>query len=93
MQRGNLILRLISDDEGEDWDRVIDVNLKGAANACMAVIPHGAKKSRVSCLCRQCGDSREHPAKRRIRRRKPGSSGTAKELGPSGIRVNCIAPV
>jgi len=81
----------------EDWDRVIDVNLKGAANACMAVIPSMVQRKAgcillVSSMWGLAGASCEAA----YSASKAGLIGLgkalAKELGPSGIRVNCIAP-
>ncbi len=81
----------------DDWDRVIDVNLKGAANACKAVIPSMVERKKgcillVSSMWGQTGASCEAA----YSAAKAGLIGLgkalAKELGPSGIRVNCIAP-
>ncbi len=81
----------------EDFKRVIDVNLIGAANACRAVIPSMVRRKEgcillVSSMWGQVGASCEVA----YSAAKAGLIGLgkalAKELGPSGIRVNCIAP-
>ncbi len=80
-----------------EWDRLMDVNLKGAAGACRAVIPGMVRRRSgsiilVSSMWGQVGASCEAA----YSASKAGVIGLAKalakELGPSGVRVNCVAP-
>lgn len=80
-----------------DWDRMVAVNLSGVFYCCRAVLPDLLlKKSgvilNISSIWGICGASCEV----HYSAVKAGIIGLtkalAKELGPSGIRVNCIAP-
>lgn len=81
----------------EEWRRIIDVNLSGAFYCTRAALPQMiARKSgaivNVSSMWGVCGASCEAA----YSAAKAGLIGLtkalAKEVGPSGIRVNCIAP-
>jgi NAD(P)-dependent dehydrogenase (short-subunit alcohol dehydrogenase family) len=84
------------DDEG--WDRVLDVNLKGAFNVSQAVAPGmseaggGAIVLFGSFAARTGGLRASAP----YAASKAGVAGLTKHLaqwgGPQGIRVNCIHP-
>ena len=91
--RDTLMLRM---EEGQ-WDAVINVNLKSAFNFIHAVTPIMSKQRGGSIICMssvvgeagnagQCNYSAS----------KAGLIGLtksiAKEMGPRGIRANCIAP-
>ena len=89
--------RLFTDITDEEWDRFISVNLSGAFYCCRAVLPAMiTRKSgvilNISSMWGQGGSSCEV----HYSAAKAGLIGLtkalAKELGPSGIRVNCIAP-
>ncbi len=78
-------------------DRIIDINLKGTMNCSRAVLPSMiSRKSgciiNISSIWGQCGASCEVD----YSASKAGIIGftkaLAKEVGPSGIRVNCVAP-
>jgi 3-oxoacyl-[acyl-carrier protein] reductase len=78
-------------------DRILDVNLKGTLNCSRAVLPDMiSRKSgniiNISSMWGQCGASCEVD----YSASKAGIIGftkaLAKEVGPSGIRVNCVAP-
>lgn len=87
-------------DIGEaDWDRIQDVNLKGVLFLSQAVMPHmRAKKSgAIACMSSvsaQRGGGILGGA--HYSAAKAGVLGLAKamarELGPDGIRVNCVTP-
>lgn len=89
--------KLFQDISDEEWLRMLNVNLMGAVRAVRAVLPdmlHRQKGSIVivSSMWGERGASCEsHYAAS-----KAALIGLAKslalELGPSGIRVNCVAP-
>lgn len=88
---------LFDETSDEEWDRVIGVNLSGAFYCTRAVLPQMIyRKSgaivNVSSMWGLVGASCEVP----YSAAKAGLIGLtkalAKEVGPSGIRVNCVAP-
>lgn len=89
--------RLFTDITVEEWDEMINVNLKGCFLTCKAVLPDMIRRKRgviinVSSMWGLCGASCEV----HYSAAKSGVIGLtkalAKEVGLSGIRVNCIAP-
>lgn len=82
----------------EDWDRVIEVNLKGAFNCCKAVVEtmkaqHNGKIVNVSSIAGKLGDITSAPGY------GPSKAGVdaltktlARQLSGYGIRVNGVAP-
>lgn len=91
---GFYMLDAMSDDE---WDRLIGVNLSGVFYCTRAVLPQMLRRKsgaivNVSSMWGICGASCETA----YSASKAGVIGLtkalAKEVGPSGIRVNCIAP-
>ncbi len=81
----------------EDWDLIINVNLKGMFNCCKKAVPYmiNNKKGKIiniSSIWGMIGASCEV----HYSTSKAGMIGftkaLAKELGPSGIQVNCITP-
>ena len=88
---------LITDTDEYDWGNIIDVNLKGVYNCCRAVLPEMiSKKSgrivNISSIWGITGASCEVA----YSASKAGVIGftkaLAKEVGPSGITVNSVAP-
>ncbi len=88
---------LFTDLSEIEWNEVLDTNLGGVFNCCQAVLPHMIEKKsgciiNISSMWGQVGASCEVA----YSAAKAGVIGLtkalAKEVGPSGIRVNCIAP-
>ncbi len=82
----------------EDWDRVIEVNLKGTFNCCKAVVETMKKQGygkivNVSSIAGKLGDITSAPGY------GPSKAGVdaltktlARQLAPYGINVNGVAP-
>ena len=82
--------------EGE-WSRIFDVNVKGIYNCVKAAMPAMLKKHSgsivtVSSMWGQVGASCEAAYSATKGAVIALTKALAKELGPSGIRVNCVAP-
>ena len=82
---------------GEDWDRLFDVNVKGMYHCINAAMPFFLAKQAgsvvtVSSMWGQVGGSCEAAYSATKGAVIALSKALAKELGPSGIRVNCVAP-
>ena len=80
-----------------DWDRLFDVNVKGIYNCVNAAMPGFLKKHKgsvvtVSSMWGQVGASCEVAYSATKGAVIAMTKALAKELGPSGIRVNCVAP-
>lgn len=89
--------KLFTDISCEDWDNMIDVNLKGVFNCSQSVLRHMLKNKRgkiinISSIWGMVGGACEV----HYSAAKSGVIGLtkalAKELAPSNIHVNCIAP-
>jgi len=79
------------------WDRVFDVNVKGIYQCVNAAMPFFLRKQAgsiitVSSMWGQIGASCEVAYSASKGAVIAMSKALAQELGPSGIRVNCIAP-
>ncbi|MBQ4516532.1 MAG: SDR family oxidoreductase [Clostridia bacterium] len=88
---------LLSDTSDEIWNNIIATNLTGVFNCTKAVLPYmiNQKKGKIiniSSIWGICGASCEVA----YSASKSGvigfSKALAKEVGPSGVNVNCIAP-
>lgn len=88
---------LLTDFSPEDWRRMMAVNLDGTFFCCRAVLPSMIRRQSgcivtTSSIWGIAGASCEVP----YSAAKAGIIGLtkalAREVGPSGIRVNCIAP-
>ncbi len=89
--------QLLTDTTDEDWRRVMGVDLDGVFQVIRAAVPGFVRRQRgaivtVSSMWGVTGGSCEVP----YSAAKAGVIGLtkalAKELGPSHIRVNCVAP-
>ena len=89
--------KLFTDITNEDWNAMVGVNLSGVFYCCRAALPYMIRQKagsivNVSSMWGICGASCEV----HYSAVKAGVIGLtkalAKEVGPSGIRVNCIAP-
>ncbi len=81
----------------EAWDRIFDVNVKGIFHCVNAALPKVLAKQHgciltVSSMWGQVGASCEAAYSASKGAVIALTKALAKELGPSGIRVNCIAP-
>lgn len=81
----------------EAWDRLFDVNVKGMYHCINAALPSFLKKQSgsiitVSSMWGQVGASCEVAYSATKGAVIAMTKALAQELGPSGIRVNCIAP-
>lgn len=81
----------------EDWDRLFAVNVKGIYHCVNAAMPFFLKKHAgsivtVSSMWGQVGASCEAAYSATKGAVIALTKALAQELGPSGIRVNCVAP-
>ena len=88
---------LMQDISEADWDRLFDVNVKGIYHCINAVMPgflqnHSGSIITVSSMWGQVGASCEVAYSATKGAVIAMTKALAKELGPSSIRVNCIAP-
>ena len=88
---------LMSMVDEETWDRIFAVNVKGIYNCVNAVMPgflktHSGCVITVSSMWGQVGASCEAAYSATKGAVIALTKALAKELGPSGIRVNCVAP-
>ena len=88
---------LMSMMEETAWDRIFDVNVKGIYNCVNAAMPsflskHAGSVITVSSMWGQVGASCEAAYSATKGAVIALTKALAKELGPSGIRVNCVAP-
>ena len=88
---------LLSMMEEEAWDRLFDVNVKGIYHCVNAAMPaflrkHSGCVITVSSMWGQVGASCEAAYSATKGAVIALTKALAKELGPSGIRVNCVSP-
>ena len=89
--------KLFTDITAQDWDAMFNVNVKGVFHCCQAVLPGMISRKRgsivnVSSVWGLVGASCEvhySAAKAAV---IGLTKALAKEVGPSGIRVNAVAP-
>lgn len=88
---------LISQISSEEWDRLFAVNVKGIYHCVNGVLPamlavQGGSIVTVSSMWGQVGASCEVCYSATKGAVIAMTKALAQELGPSGIRVNCVAP-
>ena len=88
---------LMQSMDEKDWDRIFAVNVKGIYNCVNAALPFFLKKHRgsvvtVSSMWGRVGSSCEAAYSATKGAVIALTKALAKELGPSGVRVNCVAP-
>lgn len=89
--------KLFTDLSDSDWDRMFDTNVKGMFYCCQRAVPQMIRQKQgkivnISSMWGQVGASCEvhySAAKGAV---IAFTKALAKELGPSGIQVNCVAP-
>lgn len=94
---GGLMGRKVLADLDEDfWDAVIDVNLKSAYLVTRAVVPYMKEGGAIVNFSSQAARDGGGFGALAYATAKGGvltmTRGLAKELGPKGIRVNCVSP-
>lgn len=88
---------LISQITPEEWDRLFSVNVKGIYNTVRAVLPEMLQRQsgvivNVSSMWGQAGASCEAAYSATKGAVLSLTQALARELGPSGIRVNAVSP-
>ena len=89
--------KLFTDITEEEWDRMFAVNVKGAFNMTQAALPGMISRRsgsiiNISSMWGQVGASCEVHYSASKAALIGLTQALAKEVGPSGVRVNCIAP-
>ena len=89
--------KLLSDTTEAEWDRLFDVNVKGAFNCTKAVTDdmvtnHSGSIINISSIWGITGGSCEVAYSASKAAIVGFTKALAKELGTAGIRVNCVAP-
>jgi len=88
---------LLQDTTEAQWDRIFDVNVKGVFHAVRGALPSMLRRQcgcivTISSIWGQIGASCEVPYSATKGAVIAMTKALARELGPSHIRVNCIAP-
>lgn len=88
---------LIQDMTSAQWDRIFDVNVKGIFHCVNAAMSHFLRKKRgaivnVSSMWGQKGAACEAAYSATKGAVIALTQALAEELGPSGVRANCVAP-
>ena len=94
---GISLIRMFQDTTEADWLHVFDVNLHGAYRCTRAVVEGMVHRGtgciiNISSMWGQVGASCEVAYSAAKAALQGMTMALAKELGPSGIRVNCVAP-
>ena len=89
--------KLFTDITEEEWDRMFAVNVKGAFHMTQAALPgmisrRSGSVVNISSMWGQVGASCEVHYSASKAALIGMTQALAKEVGPSGVRVNCIAP-
>lgn len=88
---------LFTDVTEAEWDRMFSVNVKGVYHCCQAVLPGMIRRQKgkiinLSSIWGMTGASCEVPYSASKAAVIGLTKALAKEVGPSGITVNCVAP-
>lgn len=94
---GISLIKLFTDTTEEEWRRLLDTNLGGVINCCQAAVPHMVRRKHgriiiISSVWGVTGASCEAVYSASKAALIGLTKSLAKELGPSGITVNCAAP-
>ncbi len=89
--------KLFTDLTPDEWHRMMAVHVDGAFHTCRAVLPamlrcHTGNIINISSMWGQTGGSCEVHYSTAKAALIGLTKALAKEVGPSGIRVNCVAP-
>ena len=89
--------KMLCDVSLQDWQRIFDVNITGVFNCCKAVMDGMVEQKsgniiNVSSMWGMVGASCEVAYSATKAAVIGFTKALAKELGPSGIRVNCVSP-
>lgn len=89
--------KLFTDLSVDEWQQMMSVHVDGAFYACRAVLPdmiraHSGSIVNVSSMWGQTGGSCEVHYSTAKAALIGLTKALAKEVGPAGIRVNCVAP-
>jgi len=88
--------KVLADLDEEFWDAVIDVNLKSVYLVTKEVVPHMTEGGAIVNFSSQAARDGGGFGAIAYAAAKGGvltlTRGLAKELGPKGIRVNCVSP-
>lgn len=89
--------KLFPDLTEEDWDQIFDVNVKGMFYLCREILPHMLARHsgsivNLSSIWGITGASCEVAYSAAKAAVIGMTRALAKEAGPSGVRVNCVAP-
>lgn len=89
--------RLFTDVTAAEWDEMMAVHVRGAFLCCRAVLPHMIRQKwgriiNIASMWGQVGASCEVPYSTAKAALIGLTKALAKEEGPSGVTVNCIAP-
>ena len=90
-------IALFTDTDPEEWNRIMDTNIRGLYNLTSAIIPsmisrHQGSIITVSSMWGVCGASCEVAYSTSKAAIIGFTKALAQEVGPSDIRVNCVAP-
>ena len=93
---GLMARKLLADIDDQFWDAVLNVNLKSVFKVTQAVVPYMSNGGSIVNFSSQAARDGGGFGALAYSTAKGGvltfTKGLAKELGPKGIRVNCVSP-